>query len=73
LEIFDSAFDGAVIKKMLAAGDPQKPKPATSGNPADNLPLVGVLLTLDERTCVSVCTTNQLPGTPNAPSPPKDA
>jgi len=42
-------------------------------NPEDNIPLVGVLLSLDDRTCVSVCTTNPLPGTPNAPSAPEAA
>ena len=36
-------------------------------------PLVGMLLTSDERVCVSVCTTNPIPGSLNAPSPPKDA
>jgi len=73
LEIFDTDFDTKLVKKMLAKGDPLKPKPPASGDPADNVPLVGVLLTLDDRVCLSVCTTNELPGTPNAPSPPTEA
>jgi len=32
-----------------------------------------VLLTIDDRTCSSVCTTNPTPGEPGAPSPPEDA
>lgn len=73
LEIFDQAFDSKVITKMTAKGDPQYPKAPASGDAADNVPLVGVLLTLDERTCLAVCTTNNIPGTPDAPSPPPEA
>jgi hypothetical protein len=58
---------------MTAAGDPQYPKAPATGDAADNVPLVGVLLTLDERTCLAVCTTNNIPGTPDAPSPPPEA
>lgn len=61
------------MSRILDGGDPVKPQPIASGNAADNVPLVGVLLTIDERTCISVCTTNQLPGSPDAPSPPSDA
>jgi len=50
-----------------------KPKPPATGGPADNIPLTGLLLTVDQRTCVGVCTTNPIPGQPNAPSPPSES
>jgi len=38
-----------------------------------DVPLTGPLLTQDERTCIGVCTTNAVPGTPGAPDPPQEA
>jgi hypothetical protein len=38
-----------------------------------DLPLKGTILTQDARTCLGVCTTNAIPGTPGAPDPPIEA
>jgi len=55
---------------MIAKGDP---KPIRPEGGDDDLPLSGILLTVDGRTCVGICTTNAIPGMPGAPDPPADA
>jgi len=70
IRIYDDSFSSSLIQDIVNSGDPTPPKPAASSKEA---PIIGVLLTTDERICTSVCTTNPIPGSPNAPSPPKDA
>lgn len=64
-------------------GKPKEPKPdppadetdeeAAAAAANDALPSDGPLLTLDDRECVGICTTNPLPGMAGAPDPPKEA
>jgi hypothetical protein len=54
-----------------------KPKPfkkdLKSEGDDPELPLKGTILTADARSCLGVCTTNAVPGTPNAPECPIEA
>lgn len=85
--IYDEGFTAADAKALKDPKKP-KPAPAGGGGGGGggdeeeeeaeaeaeaDLPLSGPILTVDDRECVGVCTTNALPGMPNAPEPPIEA